>query len=172
MVCFFDAMSKSSLVTVFTKCSRLDHSQLEKRGWIFVQCGFALVWTRSATTFGWTETLYWRGKVGKTSVSLMRIRNTGWSTLMNPAAVTCYCTCASAIFLFYKYYWFYIHAQRNCTCLCVLMQEWVSSQFLLLETPTKRLPSVQSALDVLMSSQWLYYAAELKEMCILLWRDP
>ena len=83
-------------------------------------------------------------KVGKTSASLVRIGNTGWSTctLMNAAAVTCYCTCASVIFSLYKY-WFYIHVQLNCTCLCVLMQEWVCSQlFQPLEVPSSmwRLP--------------------------------
>ena len=43
-------------------------------------------------------------KVGQNLASLMWIRNTGWATLMNAAAVTCYCTCAGAIFSFYKYY--------------------------------------------------------------------
>ena len=31
---------------------------------------------------------------------MIHIGNTGWSTLMNVAAVTCYCTCASDIFSF------------------------------------------------------------------------
>ena len=64
-------------------------------------------------------------KVGKSSASLMRIGNTGWSTLMNAVAVTCYCTCASAIFSFYKYIidFIYMYNVTIYTCLCVLMQE-------------------------------------------------
>ena len=57
-------------------------------------------------------------KVGQTSASLMRIGNTGWSTLINAAAVTCYCTCASGIFRFINIDFIYMYDVTVHVCVC------------------------------------------------------